>query len=112
MSSYIYLISASIFEVLWVLFLGKSAGFSRLYPALTALICMAMSLVCLAQATRTLSVAFAYAMWVGLGILGTALVQHFFQNQPLKPLSWVCLLLITIGIAGLQLCQSSTVDAG
>lgn len=107
LSSYIYLFLASLFEVLWVFFLGKSDGFARISPALVALFCMALSLLLLAQATKTLSMAFAYAMWVGLGILGTALVQHFIQDQQLKPLGWVCLLVITIGLIGLQMSQST-----
>ncbi|WMN61622.1 multidrug efflux SMR transporter (plasmid) [Pseudoalteromonas xiamenensis] len=107
MSSYISLFLASLFEVLWVFFLDKSAGFTRLSPVVVALSCMALSLFFLAQATKTLSMAFAYAMWVGLGILGTALVQHFIQDQQLKPFGWVCLLVITIGLIGLQMSQSS-----
>ncbi|QBY05400.1 multidrug efflux SMR transporter [Thalassotalea sp. HSM 43] len=101
--AYTYLIIASLFEVLWVLFLGKSIGFTAWRPSALAVFCMMLSLFFLAKATKDLPLATAYGTWVGLGILGTALLQHSYSNNQLTTQSWFCLIMLVLSIIGLHI---------
>ena len=103
--SYISLFFASVFEISWVALLANNTATKSVLQLFTLLICMGLSLYLLSFASKTLPIAITYAVWVGLGILGQALLQHFFKT-PLSLLSWVFIFTLTFSLLGLLLSQA------
>jgi quaternary ammonium compound-resistance protein SugE len=101
--AWLYLVVAGLFEVGWAIGLKYTDGFTRLWPSLWTGAAMASSLFLLAQALRTLPVGTGYAVWTGIGSLGTALLGIVLLGEPRDALRLLCLALIFIGIVGLKL---------
>ena len=80
-----------------------SHGFTRLIPSLLTVAAMLASLGCLALAMRTLPLGTAYAVWTGIGTVGTVIVGMIFFGESTAILRILCLLLIVSGIVGLKL---------
>lgn len=100
--SWIYLIIAGIFEVVWAISLKYSHGFTRLYPSLVTIIGMIISFYLLALATKTLPIGSAYAIWTGIGALGTVIFGIIFFNEPCNALRIIFIILLLVGIIGLK----------
>lgn len=100
--AWVYLFFAGLLEVAWAVGLKASDGFSR--PWITALTITAIiaSLGLLGLAVRTLPVGTAYAVWSGIGILGTTTLGLLFMNEPASLARLGCIALIAIGIVGLK----------
>ncbi len=79
--AWILLIIAGLFEVLWASLLAETDGFRRLWPTLGFVASLSVSMVLLAIAVRTLPVGTAYAVWVGIGAVGTVLVGILIRHQ-------------------------------
>jgi quaternary ammonium compound-resistance protein SugE len=101
--AWLSLFIAGLLEVGWAIGLKYTHGFSRLLPSVATAICMILSLVLLAQALKTLPIGTAYAVWTGIGTVGTALLGIVLFAEPLEALRLGCILLIVIGIVGLRL---------
>lgn len=101
--AWIYLLIASLFEVMWAVGMKLSAGFTRPIPAALTVIAMVTSFFFLALALRTLPLGTAYAIWTGLGAAGTALVGIYLFQESRDPLRLLCLALIVGGVIGLKL---------
>jgi quaternary ammonium compound-resistance protein SugE len=101
--AWIYLVAAGLFEVGWAIGLKFTDGFTRLWPSLWTGLAMALSLFLLGQALRTLPVGTGYAVWTGIGSLGTALLGILLLGESREPLRLLCLALILSGIVGLKL---------
>jgi quaternary ammonium compound-resistance protein SugE len=101
--AWIYLVGAGLFEVGWAIGLKFTEGFTRLWPSLWTALAMGVSLFLLGQALRTLPVGTGYAIWTGIGSLGTALLGILLLGESREPLRLVCLALILSGIVGLKL---------
>ncbi|HEY7697457.1 MAG TPA: quaternary ammonium compound efflux SMR transporter SugE [Vicinamibacteria bacterium] len=101
--AWIYLTVAGLFEVAWAIGLKYSEGFTRLWPSLWTGASMVMSLFLLAQALRTLPVGTGYAVWTGIGSVGTALLGIVLLGESRDFVRLLCLALIVIGIVGLKL---------
>jgi quaternary ammonium compound-resistance protein SugE len=97
------LLIAGLLEVGWAIGLKYTHGFSRLWPSVVTAICMILSLILLAQALKTLPIGTAYAVWTGIGTVGTALLGIFLFSEPFEAMRLGCILLIVIGIVGLRL---------
>ncbi len=76
------LVVAGLFEVAWASLLDSSKGFTRLGPTLGFVVTLATSMYLLSWATRTLPIGTAYAVWVGIGAVGTFLVAVLVKNEP------------------------------
>lgn len=100
---WIYLFIASIFEVGWTISMKSSDGLTRFYPTVSLVVCLIISMGLLERAVRTLPIGTAYAVWTGIGIIGTALLGIVFFNKPADMMRILCILLITAGIVGLKL---------
>jgi quaternary ammonium compound-resistance protein SugE len=96
------LVVAGLFEVGWAIGLKYTDGFSKLWPSLWTLASMIVSLFFLEYALRTLPVGTAYAVWVGIGAVGTAILGMWLFNESRDVARIVCLLLIVAGVAGLK----------
>lgn len=97
------LLVAGLCEVGWAVGLKYTEGFSRLWPSLWTLIAMALSVVLLAWSLKTLPVGTAYAVWTGIGAVGTALLGMALFGEPRETARLVCIGLIVAGILGLKL---------
>jgi quaternary ammonium compound-resistance protein SugE len=104
--AWLLLAAAGLLEVVWAIALKQADGFTRLWPSVLGLAAAAVSLFLLSLALRTLPTATAYAVWVGIGIVGVALVGILAlgENASLPRLGFLGL--IFIGIAGLRLVEA------
>lgn len=94
---------AGLFEVGWAVGLKSTHGFSRLGPSVVTLGAMAISFILLAQALKTLPVGTGYAVWTGIGAVGTAIVGMWLLGEPRDAGRMVSIGLIVAGIVGLRL---------
>ncbi len=94
---------AGLFEVAWAVGLKYTDGFSRWWPSVGTALAMAVSVVLLALAMRTLPVGTAYAVWTGIGAVGTALLGIALFGEPATLARLGCIALIVAGIVGLKL---------
>lgn len=101
--NWIVLFLAGLLEVVWALGLKHSAGFTRPAPSLVTVGAMLASFYLLAQALKTLPLGAAYAVWVGIGMVGTVIAGAFFFGENLSMQKLLSMLLILAGIAGLKL---------
>ncbi len=105
--NWIVLIVAGLFEVVWAVGLKYTDGFTRPIPSLLTLLAMGLSFYLLSWALRELPLGSAYAVWVGVGVVGTALVGVWLFDEALSPLKVLSLGLIVAGIAGLRVATST-----
>ena len=101
--AWLTLIIAGLFEVTWAIGLKYTYGFTRLWPSITTVLAMVLSFLLLAQALKALPIGTAYAVWTGIGIVGTTVLGIFLFGEPLQALRLICILLIVAGIVGLRL---------
>lgn len=101
--SWLILVVAGLFEVAWAVGLKYTEGFTRLLPSALTVAAMIVSFYLLSAALRTLPLSTAYAVWVGIGAVGTVLVGAVFFQEILTPLKLFSLMLVIAGIVGLRL---------
>jgi quaternary ammonium compound-resistance protein SugE len=101
--AWFYLLIAGLFEVGWAIGLKYTEGFSRLWPSLATIAAMILSLGFLGLALKTLPVGTAYAIWTGVGAVGTALLGIYLFAEPANAMRLACIGLIIGGIVGLKL---------
>ena len=101
--SWVYLFIAGLFEIGWAVGLKYTHGFTRLMPSLFTVGAMAISLFLLGLALRTLPLGTAYAIWTGIGTIGTAILGIALFSEPAEALRLVCIGMIAAGIVGLKL---------
>jgi len=101
--AWIYLTVAGLFEIGWAIGLKYTEGFTRLLPSLWTIGSMILSIVLLGLALRTLPVGTAYAVWTGIGAVGTAALGIYLFAEPATVARLLCIGLILSGIVGLKL---------
>jgi quaternary ammonium compound-resistance protein SugE len=106
--AWISLFIAGLFEVGWAISLKYTDGFSRLWPTVWTVAAMIVSLIFLEYALRTLPVGTAYAVWVGIGAVGTAIMGMWLFNESREIARIVCLMLIVAGVVGLKFVTPSS----
>ena len=94
---------AGLMEIGWAIGLKYTEGFSRLVPSVLTLGCMLASIVLLGLAVKTLPIGTAYAVWTGIGAVGTAILGIILFGDPATALRLACIGLIVSGIVGLKL---------
>ncbi|KRA21184.1 MULTISPECIES: quaternary ammonium compound efflux SMR transporter SugE [unclassified Lysobacter] len=100
---WIILVLAGLFEVGWAIGLKYTDGFSKLWPTVGTVAAMAISLGLLGIAMKTLPVGTAYAIWVGVGAVGTVILGIVLFHEPVNALRVISVLLIVAGLVGLKL---------
>ena len=100
--AWLYLFLAGLFEVAWPIGLKYTEGFSRVLPSLLTVAAMALSLALLGLSLKSLPVGTAYAVWTGIGAVGTAALGIYFFSEPATLLRLSCIGLIVAGILGLK----------
>jgi len=101
--AWLYLFVAGLFEIGWAIGLKYTHGFTRLLPTLFTLASMIISLGMLGLALKSLPVGTAYAVWTGIGTIGTAILGIVLLGESAAVLRLACIGLIVAGIVGLKL---------
>jgi quaternary ammonium compound-resistance protein SugE len=101
--AWVFLSVAGLFEIGWAIGLKYTQGFTRLAPSVLTLASMAASMALLGLALKTLPVGTAYAVWTGIGTVGTAILGIYLFGEPATALRLACIGLIVAGILGLKL---------
>jgi quaternary ammonium compound-resistance protein SugE len=100
---WIILVIAGLFEVGWVIGLKYTDGFTRLWPSVWTVLAMIISLWLLGIAVKSLPVGTAYAIWVGVGAVGTVVLGIVLFGEPADAARLISIGLIIVGIVGLKL---------
>jgi quaternary ammonium compound-resistance protein SugE len=100
---WIVLFVAGLFEVAWAIGLKYTEGFSKLWPSLFTIACMIISMGLLAYAVKHLPIGTAYAIWTGIGAVGTAILGIILFNESKELVRIFFIFLIVVGIIGLKI---------
>lgn len=101
--AWVVLFIAGLLEVGWAVGLKYTEGFTRLWPSVGTISAMAVSFFLLSHALKTIPVGTGYAIWTGIGAVGTVIVGMALLGEPREVGRIVCILLILTGIVGLKL---------
>lgn len=104
---WVYLVVAGLFEIGWAIGLKYTEGFTKLGPSVATIIGMILSFGLLSLALRTLPIGTAYAIWTGIGAVGTAVLGMVLFKEPADVARLVCIGLIVAGVIGLKLVTPS-----
>ena len=102
-SGWAALLAAGLLEVGWALGLKYSDGLTRFWPTAATVAAIALSFGLMAVALRSLPFGTAYAVWTGIGAVGSIIVGMLLYSEPTDPVRVVCLTLIVAGMVGLKL---------
>jgi len=100
--AWLVLLVSGLLETVWVAALSRSDGFSRLVPSIVFVVALALSMLGLAYALREIPVGTGYAVWVGIGAVGTVLYGMAVFGEPVTVLRLLCLGCVVGGIVGLK----------
>ena len=101
--SWILLVVSGVLETVWAAALAQSRGFTRLVPSLVFGVALVLSMGGLALALRTIPIGTGYAVWVGIGAVGTAAYGMVALGEPASVARLLCLVAIVAGVVGLKL---------
>ena len=94
---------AGLMEIGWAIGLKYTDGFTRLVPSALTLARMTASVILLGVSLKTLPVGTAYAVWTGIGAVGSIIAGMLLYSEPTDPVRLICLTLIVAGMVGLKL---------
>jgi quaternary ammonium compound-resistance protein SugE len=100
---WLFLLAAGLCEITWAIGLKYAEGFSRVLPTIGTVVAMAASIGFLGLALKSLPVGTAYAVWTGIGAVGTAALGIYLFNEPATLLRLTCIGFILLGIIGLKI---------
>ena len=109
--AWVVLFVAGLFEIGWAVGLKYTDGFTRLWPTVGAAVSMVISLGLLGVALRTLPLGTAYAVWTGVGTVGTVILGMALFGESASALRLACVGLILAGIVGLKLVPAGEANA-
>ena len=105
--TWVILFIAGLLEIGWAVGLKYADGFTRLWPSVATVVSLIGSMGLLAVALRTLPLGTAYAVWTGIGTVGTAVLGIVLFREPATAMRLACIALIVAGIVGLRLSPTS-----
>ena len=105
--AWVLLVIAGLFEIVWAIGLKYTDGFTRVWSSIGTGAAMVISVVLLGLAMRSLPVGTAYAVWTGIGAVGTVLLGILLFNEPATAGRIACIVLIVSGILGLKLTHTA-----
>ncbi|MGC9373417.1 MAG: DMT family transporter [Bacteroidales bacterium] len=100
--AWFFLLIAGIFEIGWAIGMKYTQGFTRFWPIVFTLVSMFLSVYLLSLATKTIPIGTAYAVWTGIGIVGTSVLGIILFNEPVEVLRLVFIVMILVAIVGLK----------
>ena len=101
--AWVYLAFAGLLEIAWAIGLKYAEGFTQFWPSVITVVAMLVSIVLLGYAMKSLPVGTSYAVWVGVGAVGTAVLGIVLLGESLSAARIGCIALIVIGILGLKI---------
>ena len=101
--AWLQLLIAGIFEVVWAVALKDTHGFTKLVPSIVTIIGMSLSFYFLSQALKTLPIGTAYAIWTGIGALGTVIYGILYLGEPATIIRLACIVMLISAMVGLKL---------
>jgi quaternary ammonium compound-resistance protein SugE len=101
--AWLILIIAGLLEVVWSLGLKYTHGFTRVVPSAITVVALIASVILLERAARLIPVGTAYAVWVGIGVVGVAIGGVLLFDETMPPLRAVFTVLLVVSIVGLKL---------
>ena len=104
--SWLYLVIAGVFEIVWAYAMKQSHGFTRLTPSIITIVAMLISFWLLAVAMRSIPLGTAYVIWTGIGAVGAFVVGIVFLAESLNALRMLAAVLIVSGLVLMQLSSS------
>ncbi len=104
--AWVILLVAALFEIGWALGLKCTHGFRNFWPSVLTISTMALSMFLLSLSVRTIPVGTGYAVWTGIGAVGTAILGSLLFGEPVTVWRSACLLLIVVGVIGLKFSAS------
>ena len=105
-TNWVILIIAGLFEILWAIGLKYTDGFTKLTPSILTILSMLVSIWLLSISLKTLPLGTAYAVWVGIGTVGTVIAGIILFNDSVNLLRIISILFIILGIIGLKITTS------
>jgi quaternary ammonium compound-resistance protein SugE len=108
---WVYLFIAGLLEIAWAWGLKQSQGFSRPYVSALTVTGMIASFAFLGLALRAIPMGTAYAVWTGIGIVGTAILGMVFLKEPATVARIACIAMIVLGVLGLRLLEGRIPDS-
>lgn len=105
-TNWVILIIAGLFEILWAIGLKYTDGFTKLTPSILTILSMLISIWLLSISLKTLPLGTAYAVWVGIGTVGTVIAGIILFNDSINLLRIISILFIILGIIGLKITTS------
>ena len=106
--AWMYILIASIFEISWAVGLKYSNGFTETKTSIFTVVTMILSYIFLSMGVKNLPIGTAYAVWTGIGAVGTAIYGMIFFNEPKELIRIFFIFLIVIGIIGLKISYRTT----
>lgn len=100
--AWLVLVASGVLESVWAVALARAAGFTRPVPSVVFVVALALSMIGLGYALRTIPIGTGYAVWVGIGVAGTALVGMLFLGESTNVLRVLSLVLVLAGVVGLK----------
>ncbi|MBX7257416.1 MAG: quaternary ammonium compound efflux SMR transporter SugE [Candidatus Hydrogenedentes bacterium] len=101
--AWLYLFIAGLCEIAWAVGMKYTSGFTKLGPSVFTVIMMIVSFALLAQALRHIPLGTGYAIWTGIGAVGTAILGIVLFSEPATLARLACIGLIVVGIVGLRI---------
>ncbi len=101
--NWMILLVAGLLEIVWAIGLKYTDGFTKFWPSAITLVAMLISVVLLGIAMKTIPAGTAYAVWVGIGIVGTVILGMILFAEPVNALRVASIALIVFGVIGLKL---------
>ena len=100
---WLILIIAGFFEIVWAIGIKYTEGWTKLWPTVITVLAMAASFYLLSVALKQIPIGTAYAVWTGIGTIGTVIYGIVYFKEPTDILRIICILLIISGIVGLRI---------
>ena len=108
--AWVTLFVAGLLEIAWAVGLKYTQGFTRLWPTVGTVVALVASMALLGLSLRTLPLGTAYAVWTGIGSVGTSVLGIVLFREPATALRLVCIGLIVAGIVGLKVASGERVQ--
>lgn len=104
-AAWLLLVVSGLMEIVWAYTMKLSHGFTVLWPSIITIVILTVSFFMLAKAVNVLGIGLSYAVFTGIGIVGTTLISIFVLDEGASPLKLISLGFLIVGILGLKLCD-------
>lgn len=104
-TAWVLLIAAGLMEIIWAYTMKLSHGFTVLWPSIITVVILIASFFMLAKAVNVLGIGLSYAVFTGIGVVGTTIISIFVLNEGASPMKLISLGVLIVGILGLKLCD-------